>query len=99
MLAIGAIRDQVMKHSELKDAAEEILVKYIFPELNSGQALLRVRACLTYGIYADLEFKDSARINAMIHEGEDRPADDMEVEYDEHINQIIVGFFRNMLQD
>ena len=62
MLAIGIIRDEIWKQDELRNQMEEMLVRYILPELSSDQPFMRLRASQTYGIYGDIKFKDENHV-------------------------------------
>jgi Mg2+ and Co2+ transporter CorA len=41
---------------------EHMLATFVLPELHSEQPFMRLRACQTYGVYGDLEFKDESHI-------------------------------------
>ena len=45
MYAIGTLKDKIWKQEKLKGAMEDMLIRYILPELGSAQPFLRQRAC------------------------------------------------------
>jgi len=53
MYAIGTLREEIMGDKELKGQMENMLKKYIAPELKSPQPFMRLRACQTYGVFGD----------------------------------------------
>lgn len=45
---------------------EEVLVRYILPELSSAQAFLRIRACETYCAYNTVKFEDDNHLKQIV---------------------------------
>lgn len=45
---------------------EEMLFRYILPELDSGIPFLRARACWTYGIFGSMKFTDINHVEKII---------------------------------
>jgi len=45
---------------------EEMLIRYILPELKSEQSFMRLRACQTYGVFGDMKFQNQDHIKSMV---------------------------------
>ena len=56
MHAIGLIRGLIREENELEQQMEEMLARYILPELTGNQPLMRTRACQTYAAFGDMKF-------------------------------------------
>ena len=66
MYAIGTLKDEIFSQKDLKGQIENMLMNYIFQELESPSPFMRQRACQTYGVYGDLKFKDDEHLKKVV---------------------------------
>ena len=58
MVVIGAIKDNIAEQEDLISRMEGDFIMYVLSELKSTEPFMRLRACQTYGIYADIKYTD-----------------------------------------
>jgi hypothetical protein len=56
MFAIGTLKDEIGSQKDLKANMENMLMHYVYNELESPSPFMRQRACQTYGVYGDMKF-------------------------------------------
>lgn len=66
MYAIGMIKSNISKQADVKAQMEEYLTSYILPEFDSPYPFMRSRACQTYCVYGNMNFKDNHHIQQIV---------------------------------
>ena len=66
MNVICTLQNHISKVGEIQDRMEDILIKFVLPDLGNQQALLRARACQVYGIYRYVGLNDVDHIEKIV---------------------------------
>ena len=66
MHGLAVLNHQVLTDEACSKEMEEVLVRYILPELSSAQPFLRIRACETYCAYHTVKFADDNHLKQIV---------------------------------